>query len=645
MGLVLGTVYFLLAAVVGAGLTSLLDVRFHLVERFAFGLFIGIIPGGLAARLFAIAFGFGWEAFWLPMLVLVGLAAALAGRRRAMLALEWKELLETPRAAYLWLGATLLPWAIYFTIFFSHAYVFEHDGLYTGFVYIWGDWALHLSYASSFVYGQNLPPQFPVMAHQHSSYHFMADFLAAGLVANGLSLTQALAFGSCVILIALVAVFHLAAARLSGSALAGFLAANLFLLSGGIGFVYLLADFSGVLARGGDWGAFLLHLPRSYTQIPQLNYQWLDPILGYLVPQRAVAFGLAVVAILLVLVREAMVTRAWRVMAFAGTLVGLTPLWNANAPVALAAVMLFAAAIDLPSARSDLVSYLRFWGSFGLPVLVLAVPTVLWMQPLNGGGLAILRLQPGWMAASAGHDDNGIWFWFKNLGIFVPLAIVAQLAARRLWPPVARTVAPFWLLFLLPNFVVVEPWDFDNTKLFLIWFLAAVIIVAGLLAVMIARGLALRSLALAAVVLLCLAGAADVWRALGYRDNSNLFLTNDDLKAGYWVRDNTAPNALFLTASNHNHPVPTIGGRRIFLGYTGWLFALNLPYQPAEVEAHRIYAGGPDADALLRREGIAYVVVGPQELAATGMAAHEQFFRSRYPVVYSSRGYRIYRIS
>ena len=51
---------------------------------------------------------------------------------------------------------------------------------------------------------------------------------------------------------------------------------------------------------------------------------------------------------------HAMFTRAWRVMAFAGTLVGLTPLWNANAPVALAAVMLFAAAIDLPSARSDL---------------------------------------------------------------------------------------------------------------------------------------------------------------------------------------------------------------------------------------------------------------------------------------------------
>ena len=35
------------------------------------------------------------------------------------------------------------------------------DGLYAGYVNIWGDWAAHLSFAGSFAYGHNFPPRVP----------------------------------------------------------------------------------------------------------------------------------------------------------------------------------------------------------------------------------------------------------------------------------------------------------------------------------------------------------------------------------------------------------------------------------------------------------------------------------------------------
>ena len=484
------------------------------------------------------------------------------------------------------------------------------------------------------------------MAHQHYSYHFMSDFLAAGLVANGLSVTQALAFASCVMLVAFVAVLYFAAARLTASPVAGFLATAIFLFSGGLGFVYLFSDLAGVAARHGNVLSFLLHLPRSYTQIQPLNYQWIDPILGYLVPQRPIVFGLGTVLVVLVLLREGVGRHSWRDMAAAGLLVAIAPLWHATAAVALAVVALVIAALDARRvAREGLRRYLAIWLAFALPVLLVAVPTVLWMLPRGGRGLGFLEFRIGWMATSGDHSDNPIWFWLKNLGIFVPLALFALLVHRRTRPDLARFVAPFWVLFVIPNLLILQPWDFDNTKWFLVWFLPAVVSVAGLLAWLFARNVALRALAAAALVVLCLAGAADVWRIWNYQDNNNLFLSNDDLAVGRWVRDHTPPAALFLTASNHNHPVPTIGGRRIFLGYTGWLFSVDLPYQQPEREAREIYSGDAQADRLLKKERISYVVVGPVELAPTGMAANEGFFRARYPQVYSTGAYRIYRVA
>ena len=94
---------------------------------------------------------------------------------------------RSPRTAgHPWpLAAVVLVCGAWTLHFLSQAYVYKADGLWAGYVNIWGDWAAHLSFAGSFAYGHNFPPQFPIDPGNHLGYPFMIDFLAADLVPFG----------------------------------------------------------------------------------------------------------------------------------------------------------------------------------------------------------------------------------------------------------------------------------------------------------------------------------------------------------------------------------------------------------------------------------------------------------------------------
>jgi uncharacterized membrane protein len=78
------------------------------------------------------------------------------------------------------------------------------------------------------------------------------------------------------------------------------------------------------------------------------------------------------------------------------------------------------------------------------------------------------------------------------------------------------------------------------------------------------------------------------------------------------------------------------------MGYPGHIWTHGLEYAPREAEIKRIYAGAPDAEALLRRYGVSYVVVGPLERNTANV--NDQFF-SRFTKVGEVGEYRLYKIT
>lgn len=609
----------------GAGLTCWSGLDLALEERLAYGAVIGPMASTLAAFVASLAAGLTLAS------VLLGLAVALAGgvaaawRERALVRPELAAFRSGFRSRWpLWL-LLAVTWA-YALHILGQAFISTAGGLDAGLAGVYGDWAAHLTFASSFAYGGNFPPQYPVDPGHPMSYPFLVDFWASELVPLGVSLPSALVLTSGLLMLALPAVIYLAGVRLTGRRGGSALGAVIFLCSGGFGFWYFLPDLQ---AHG---LASLGRLPHLYTQNLDANYQLLTPVLAYLVPQRSILFGLPLALIAAALLwTGARTERPRRPFLFTGVVVGLAPLFHVHG---------YGTALALGGAWA-LLQRRRAWLWYLVPAALLGLPVVAWL--LAGGG-GSLRWLPGWYANLPPHQDGGLVFWLKNLGLFIPLLLVAQFSPGLLPNGFALWFAPIWLWFLVPNFVVFQPWEWDNTKYFVFFLLFGSLLVGAAVAELGRRPFT-APLAVALLVVLTLSGALDLARTADLRTSASGFVDRGGLAAAAYVRDHTDRRATLLVAPNHNEPVAMFSGRPLVVGYGGWLWTYGLKdWNLKTQDATSLLRGQGDVRALLGRYRVDYVVIGPQELSSQ-WGADAAYWARTGELVYSKDGYAVYRVS
>src|SRR5207244_3009073 len=103
----------------------------------------------------------------------------------------------------------------------------------------------------------------------------------------------------------------------------------------------------------------------------------------------------------------------------------------------------------------------RDWSCFFGSAIVVALPQIVWSTRGSGSRVgAFLGWTLGWMRA----DTFSSWeFWAVNLGL--SLLGLAALFWRGLVPSRLRLfLLPFLLCLIVPNFVKLAPWDWDNIK-------------------------------------------------------------------------------------------------------------------------------------------------------------------------------------
>ena len=199
-----------------------------------------------------------------------------------------------------------------------------------------------------------------------------------------------------------------------------------------------------------------------------------------------------------------------------------------------------------------------------------------------------------------------------------------------------------WLWFVVPNIVVLQPWPWDNTKFFVFWALLGSVVVGGVLAGLLRLGPLTAVVAVAMMVLLGLSGALDLARASDFDQSKVLFTDPGGIKVADWVRRNTSPTAVFAVAPEHNSPIPTLAGRRELIGYPGWLWTYGLAdYVQKTDDDNKILQGDPAAPDLVRKYGIDYVMIGPQEIPR---GANRAYWEQHGTVVYDDGEYAVYRV-
>lgn len=624
-----------------------------LTERLGLGLALGVALELWLPFLLALAFGVrggGIASLWVTA-ALVGLEARRnRSGRRSLVAQVRASLAPGQRAGAIALVlATLAFTAFASYLSWTHSLRERPDGLWTA-GYGFGDQAMHATFASSFLHGANLaPPVYPLYAGWPMTYPFVPDFEAASLAglsvtSSGLSLGNAFALSLAVALVALFLLIVSLARRWTGrGAATGLVAAALFFASGGLGAWEIVTKLLG----GASFGFELM--ARDITQIADHGLVLNNVTTGILLPARNAAFGMALGTAALVLwtrlLDEREAGRESRLEgAVGGVLVGLLPMVHTHSFLALALVGAAWALATLPRGWRAALE----WRWALVPLGVVALPQVLWVAHGLHGATSFSDWQPGWESDAfasliepkatglgpgahvaprflfLGLFGTGVvswlWFWLKNAGVFGALALGSYIfgSSRE------RTLAaPFAALFFLANLGHIQPWSHDNVKLFAWVWLAFAPLVAGLLARAWAKDLAGKALAVQALALALATGTLALAReaqlesrdAQGQQVAGIRLLDSRAVHFADEVREKTPRDAVILTASNHNHPVPMLAGRTVALGYKGWLWPHGVDYARREGEVARIYSGKPDARALLERIGVGWIVVGPDERA------------------------------
>lgn len=630
----LALLYLAASVVLGFWLTYLTRAPLRLEERLAFGTAVGLAVTTLAAFVLALLAGLSpW------LLAFVGANAGAAGiigliARPKPVQDDWRDFKGRSRAGRFWGEAGVFGGVSgLLLLIFSHA-IFMQDGvIYAGFPNVWGDWNQHLAQTAGFAFGENLPPTLTTMSGHKLTYPFMTNFLSALMVKGGLPLLTAMKVPAMLLAVAGVGMVMAMTRALVGGA-AATLAPVLFYFAGGLGFINAIDD---LLRSNQSLFTFLANQPNNYTQafdqgVVQ-NLDWLNPIFAYVVPQRAFLFGLPLLLGVITLLAYAIRERSRGIMLAAGLTAALLPFVHTHALVFLGFLFLplvWLTRRQVAGHRRKHIGWrdLEPWAYFLAPIVVLALPQFLW---LTAGVDSTKSLRPilGW----ANDSDHAVWFWLKNAGLFLPLLAVAfwKLPRQRagLWKPFAGAALG---VFIISNLVVFQPWEWDNSKLLAYWLLLSVPGVAAWLVLVAQRMRFGKLIAGTLVVLLCAAGALDVGKAVNWQRSKVEMFGTEAQRIAAAVRARTEPDSVFLTAQDPNNAISGIAGRRIVLGYVGWIWSYGIDYGDREFDIGRMFSGSEAAPELLKKYDVDYVVIGPAERAEKRFQVNEQYFAERYEV-------------
>ena len=434
--------------------------------------------------------------------------------------------------------------------------------------YNYGDLPLHWTYVRHLAAGAAFWPENPILAGERLRYPFGVDLLTAAFVQLGASLPV------------LLVVMGLCGAALAALALqrwGGALAVAGFVFAGGLAGFQLL--WTG---RVEDY---------------QSAVDWKNVFLALFVPQRGYLLALPAALVLLWswrrrLLRDEPALAPW----VEGVLWGTMPLVHLHT---FLFVSLLAAVWAIGARRVRAA----------LPTLAWALVPATWsvFQVTGGFGAAsLVGWKPGWTIGA----QNPAVFLLVNFGVFLPLALAAlAVGVRERRREELLVLGPALAVFAALFLVRLAPWEWDNTKVMVWCYLAALPPIGSLV---LARVAAPWRAALA--VGLLFSGAVSVLGASLGRGPRLEVLVRAEYDGVCRALEGKGTSRV-ATAQTFNHPV-ALCGHAIVAGYAGHLWSHGLDAAAVTQRLARLMRGEPGWREEARGLGASHVYWGPREQAA-----------------------------
>lgn len=618
------------------------------------GMSLGLLLLMWLPALCAFALDFTAAAHLAALLPLAGLTAGCWFLRDKRAAAPWDAREQHLFKQCLWVVLPLTVLSAYLQ--YTHMIRVDEWGNWNVGQSTYGDLPMHLSFITG-MKNAAFPPDYPFYPGQQLSYPFLMDSLSTTFYLLGCSLQLSVILpGTLMMALCYLGVMILAREMTLGKKTV-VLAALLFFLNGGLGFLYDFDQAAGLEEDGSlTLVARIENILNGYYKTPTNqpdpnNLRWSNVIADLMIPQRTLLGGWCMVIpcfYLLYTCYEPAKRRTLggvRGQVLLGVWGGALPLIHTHSFVALAlssAGMMIYDLIHDEERAAQFKRYLRY----GLIAAALAIPQLVlftFAQVFQGeGSNSFIRLWFNWVNNPYGDGelrDFYLWFYVKNIGLPVIALILALFEKDK---HTRRIFSGAVLIILAAELIRFQPNAYDNNKLLYLAWMLCCMIVADWCAKVWRRLQGMRArpvmAAIAAVVVFLSAGLT-LWRecvssyqAFNYRA----------VEAAEYVQDNTEEHSVFLSGTQHLNPISSIAGRTTVCGPDLWLYyhGFNTTERKQDIEA--FFTAPQDNLDILTKYDVDYIYVSSYE--RNDYAVDEAALDEMFDLVFENGEATIYKV-
>ena len=646
---------------------GVMTVRFLLprhrpLNRIWLGLSLGVLEEMWLPALFAFMIGFTETAHILAAVAAAGITLICSAARDRRDPAGWDRKEKDLMRQMLLIALPLTILSAYLQV--THVMRVATDGSWHVGQSTYGDLPMHLSFITNLV-NKKYPADYPFYPGSRLSYPFLADSLSSTFYLFGSSL-QASTVIPATLMMALCYMGVLVLAReMTGGKRTVALAALLFFLNGGLGFLYDF-DLAGGTNTAGEpvWVERIRAILDGFYKTPTNqptpnNLRWSNVICDMMIPQRTLLGGWCMVIPCFYLLDRALrprkvhEDRSMRALILLAVWAGALPLIHTHSFLALGLMSFGALVFDmihgdpktLINRRRSRGRILGRYAVYGGIALALALPQLIFFtfgQALNGSAShSFITLQFNWVNNPSGRGliDDYWWFYIKNIG----LPFIALMMSIFEWNPRHRRIWAMMIpVILAAELIRFQPNEYDNNKLFYLAWLMGCMIAADWFAAVWRKLRGLRGryvLAVFAAIVTFLSAGLTVARECV---SDYMAFSASSVKAGEFARDDTPAEAVYMTGTQHLNPVLSIAGKTIVCGPDLWLYWHGFDTTERKNEIRAFYED-PDHNAdVLQKYGVSYIYVSSYE--RNDYLVDEEALRREYPVVFENAEATIYRV-
>ena len=567
---------------------------------------LGLFVFTQLALILAFIFGVGYTSISLALLLTVVLSLFCF--------LKFKQEFLLKNISVLFLSTIFLVTIFFAYIWLTQTLAVSPEGFKTAGGGMYGDTALHAAYTSR-LETDNFPIQNPLFAGHVLVYPFANDLLSATLKIIGLNFNLAFSLPQILFLIGFLALFYQITRKFTSDF--GFLAALFILFLGwGIGALFFSKEW---MVSGSSFWQFLTH---DYTDNSQYNLYFHNILTGLVFPERSFLPGLFLGLFMFWNFLEYFKRQNRILLVINGVVLGALPFWHTHTFIFfLFASVIFALWLMGKNFKKAFIDFFLM----SIVALVMTIPFLILFFSNHEVG-QFLHTNFGWQNG----NENILVFWFKNSFLTIPLAILGFILIPR---NQKIFFIPAFVVFVIANFVIFQPWDWDNIKLLSWSFIFFAILMGFLLAKFAQKGIVAKIIV--GFIILTSVASGSLSLALQLK-NKYMIYDKADIDLADWARKNSGVDEVFLIEPTPNHPIPGLAGRLVYMGYPGHLWVHGINYQKRETENSLILAG--DFTQINNLETpISYIVLSRSDLTFK--------IPSDIQAAYQNQKYRVVRIN